>query len=61
LARKLRTRVNPGQKAPIPLELHQNLAALYIDDLRKLANQYGAHPQRWLEQCKSVLGDAKGR
>jgi hypothetical protein len=51
----VRTRVNAGERAAIPTELHQYLAALYVDDMRELARKYGSHPQRWLEDCESIL------
>jgi hypothetical protein len=60
IARTIRTRVNAGTQAPIPRQLHRQLAALYIDDLRTLARQYGTYPQRWLDQCESVLSGAPG-
>jgi hypothetical protein len=55
---QVHARVNPGQPVPIPLQLHQHLAALYIDDLRELAKQFGSYPCRWLEQCETALRDA---
>jgi hypothetical protein len=58
IPRQVPTRVNPGQQAPIPLQLHQHLAALYIDDLRELAKHFGSYPCRWLEQCETALRDA---
>ena len=61
IARTIRTRVNAGTQAPIPLQLHRHLASLYIDDLRTLAMQYGTYPQRWLEQCESILGATQNR
>jgi hypothetical protein len=54
----VRTRVNSGTQAQIPQQLYQYLAALYIDELRVLAAQYGTYPRRWLEQCEYVLAGA---
>lgn len=52
---QVHTRINAGRQAAIPPHLHKHLAALYVEDLRTLAAQYGAHPQRWLEKCDSIL------
>ena len=60
IARTIRTRINAGTQALIPQQLRQQLATLYIDDLQLLAKQYGSYPQRWLEQCESILARAPG-
>ncbi len=58
---KIRVKVNVGQQAPIPQQLHKHLAALYIDDLRGLAKDYGNYPKRWLERGERVLSGTTNR
>ena len=50
-------RVNPGSPSAIPARLRRHLAALYVDELRLLAQRYGScgYPQRWLAQCEESL------
>jgi hypothetical protein len=54
-------RINPGRHAAIPPHLHRHLAELYVEDLQALAAQFGAHPQRWLDRCESILQSSQNK
>ena len=49
------TRFNTGELAAIPATLHRELAELYVEQTRVLAQRFGKYPQRWLEASEAVL------
>jgi hypothetical protein len=53
----VRSRINPGAPSEIPAHLRRHLAALYVEELRLLAQRYGSdsYAQRWLARCEESL------
>jgi hypothetical protein len=56
---QVHTRINQGPEADIPPQLHRHLAELYHEELRGLAEDFGAYPQQWLDGCESILQSSR--